>query len=74
MDVDRKYVKQAKYYNKYLNVLELYAKFSERDVWSILEAKYKNKSVLEKERAEILDILWEHDPRKPFQYGSLDTM
>lgn len=62
-DVDPKYVKQAKYYKKYLNIPEIYAEFSERDVRSILEAKYK--SVPEEERAEILDILWEHDPREP---------
>ena len=63
VDVDQKYVKQAKYYNKYLNVPELYAEFSEKDVRSVLEAKYK--SVPKEERKAILDLLWEDDPHDP---------
>ena len=60
-DVHQKYVKQAKYYKKYLNIPELYKEFSEDDVRKILEAKYRGKP----EQDSILDILWPHDPQDP---------
>ena len=37
VDVDPRYVKQAKYYRKYLNIPQIYAKFSEDNVRDILE-------------------------------------
>ena len=61
VDVHQKYVKQAKYYEKYLNIPELYKEFSEDDVCKILKAKYRG----EPEQGRILKILWPHDPPNP---------